>query len=60
MRLHRQRRRQGLRCMMIELRETEIGTLIERGLLKAEMRNNRSAVCEALYPHLDSTLGSIR
>ena len=28
MRLHRDRRRYGLRCLMIELRETEIDVLI--------------------------------
>jgi hypothetical protein len=28
MRLHRERRRQGLRCLLIELRETEIDVLV--------------------------------
>ena len=32
MRRHRQRRRDGLRCFMIELRETEIDALIRQGL----------------------------
>jgi len=59
MRLYRQRRRQGLRCMMIELRETEIEAFIRMGLLKPEMRNDRIAIGEALYAHLDTTLGSI-
>src|SRR5262249_19646 len=36
MRRHRQRRRDGLRCFMIELRETEIDALIRKGLLAAE------------------------
>jgi hypothetical protein len=36
MRRHRQRRRDGLRCFMIELRETEIDRLIKNGLLAAE------------------------
>lgn len=58
MRLHRQRRRDGLRCLMIELRETEIDALIERGLLNSETRNDRGAVMEALYAFLDSTLGA--
>ena len=31
MRRHRQSRRDGLRCLMIELRETEIETLIRKG-----------------------------
>jgi hypothetical protein len=58
MRLHRQRRRQGLRCMMIELRETEIDALVQMGLLKPEIRNDRGAVCEALYAHFETTLDS--
>jgi hypothetical protein len=57
MRLRRERRRQGLRCLMIQLRETEVDVLIRKGLLKADARNNPVAVCEALYSHLDHTLG---
>jgi hypothetical protein len=57
MRLHRERRRMGLRCLTIELRETEIDALIHRGLLRADMRNDPSAVTKALYAHLDGTLG---
>ena len=43
---------------MIELRETKIDALIRIGLLKAEMRNDASAVSEALYEHLDRTLSA--
>jgi hypothetical protein len=57
MRLHRERRRLGLRCFTIELRETEIDALIRKGLLRAEMRNDQNAVSEALYAYLDRTLG---
>jgi hypothetical protein len=56
MRAHRERRRLGLRCLTIQLRETEIDVLIREGLLKADARNNLHAVCEALYEHLDRTL----
>jgi hypothetical protein len=56
MRRHRQRRRDGLRCLIIELRETEIDELIRRELLKSETRNDPSAVIDALYTHLESTL----
>jgi hypothetical protein len=56
MRRHRERRRDGLRCMMIELRETEVTALIRRGLLKGETRNDRSAVKAAFYQFLDLTL----
>ena len=54
MRRHRQRRRNGLRCLTIELRATEIETLIRRGLLR--MRNDRSAIIKALYAFFDHTL----
>jgi len=60
MRLHRERKRKGLRCLTIEVRETEIDALIHKGFLKAEMRNDPIAVTEALYAHFDLTLGSMR
>ena len=56
MRLHRERRRRGLRCLMIELRETEVDALICGGLLEHETRNDRNAVRKALYGHLNRTL----
>jgi hypothetical protein len=59
MRLHRERQRQGLRCLTVELRETEIDTLIRRGMLKPEMRNDLYEIREALYAHLDRTLGEM-
>jgi hypothetical protein len=58
MRLHRDRR--GLRCLTIELREMEIDALIGKGLLKSETRHEPGAVCDALYIHLEQTLGSTR
>jgi len=58
MRLHRERRRQGLRCLTIQLRETEVDALIDKGMLNAEMRNDPSAVAEALYEHFERTLDS--
>jgi hypothetical protein len=56
MRRHRQRRRDGLRCLIIELRETEIDALVRRGLLKSEMRNDNAQIIDAVYTHLDRTL----
>jgi hypothetical protein len=56
MRRHRERRRDGLRCLTIELRETEIDALVRMGLLKSEMRNDANAIIEALYAHFDRTL----
>jgi len=45
-----------LRCLTIELRETEIDALARMGLLRPEMRNDANAVIEALYMHFDRTL----
>jgi hypothetical protein len=52
MRAHRERRQLGLRCVMIQLRETEIDVLIGKGLLNSEMRHDSRVVSEALYAHL--------
>jgi hypothetical protein len=60
MRLHRDRRRRGLRCLTIEIRETEIDVLIVKGLLNGETRNDPGAVCDALYAHLEETLRATR
>jgi hypothetical protein len=57
MALHRFRMKKGLRCLTIELRETEIGALIRRGYLASDRRNDRGAVTRALYEFLDDTLG---
>jgi hypothetical protein len=57
MRRHRQRRRDGLRCFMIELRETGIDALIRKGLLAAENRQDYDQVQSALYAFLDDALG---
>ena len=38
-----------LRCLMIELRETEIDVLIGKGLLNSEIRHDSRVVREALY-----------
>ena len=56
MRLHGERRRNGMRCLTIELRETEIDALIRNGFLNREMRNNQFAIRDALHSFLDETL----
>jgi hypothetical protein len=57
MRLHRDRRRKQLRCLTIELRESEISALVRRGLLRHEMQDQPAAVKAALYEFFDLTLG---
>jgi hypothetical protein len=59
MRRHRQRRRDGLRCLIIELRETEVDVLIRKGLLPAENRQDYASVQSALYTFLDRALGEL-
>jgi hypothetical protein len=57
MRRHRERRRKALRCMTIELRETEVTALVRKGFLKEDGCNLR-AVKSAFYGFLDWTLNS--
>jgi hypothetical protein len=56
MRRYRQRRRDKMKCLFIELRLEEVDTLIRRGLLKAEMRNDVDSIQAAIYSHLESSL----
>ncbi len=56
MRRHRERRRDGMRCLRVELRDTEIGALVRKGLLKPETRHDPNAIADALYDYLERTL----
>jgi SOS response regulatory protein OraA/RecX len=56
MRLHRERKKNGMRCLMIELRETEIDALIRREFLKADARNDNQAINDALYAYFEHGL----
>ena len=56
MRAHRERKKSGLRCVMLELRETEINALIRKGFLKADARNDKSKITDALYAFFDHEL----
>jgi hypothetical protein len=56
MRRHRQRRRDGMRCFQLEIRETEINELVRRKLLKEETRNNKQSIIDALYEVLEDSL----
>jgi hypothetical protein len=56
MRYHRERRREGLRCVTIELRETEVTELIRRGFMIADARNDIHAIRNAVHRHLDESL----
>jgi hypothetical protein len=56
MRLHRERKKNGMRCLMIELRETEIDALIREGFLKSDTRNDTAAITDAIYAYFDREL----
>jgi hypothetical protein len=53
---HRSRRKDGLRCLTIELRQTEVEALISGRHLAPDQRNDRGAVRQALYEFLDMAL----
>jgi hypothetical protein len=57
MRAHRQRRRDGLRCLLIELHETEIDALVRNGFLRSDARNDPRSIELALYEFLERALG---
>jgi hypothetical protein len=42
---------------MIEIRDSEVEALVREGALKDDARNDPCAICDALYAHLDRTLG---
>ena len=56
MRLHRARKLAGLRCVTLEVRETEIAALVRRGLLRADSQTDDNAVRDAFYALLDRSL----
>jgi hypothetical protein len=53
---HRRRRKKGLRCLTVELRQSEIDALILRQRLAPESRHDLLAVRKALYDFLEDTL----
>jgi hypothetical protein len=59
MRRHRLQRRNGLRCLIIELRETEITKLIHQGFLAAEsarrLKRRHKGVLRFSRPHIGSS-----
>jgi hypothetical protein len=58
MRRCRARRRAGFRCFTVELHRSEIDTLVRRGLLRADDREDEGAVVDALSQYIEQALGS--
>jgi hypothetical protein len=57
MRWHRERRRNGLRCVTLDIHDGEIDALARRGFLKADARNDLRSIEKALYEFLERKLG---
>ena len=58
MRRHRERRKNELRCLTIQIRESEIDALARKGFLQADARNDTKSILVALYEFFERTLGS--
>jgi hypothetical protein len=56
MRLHRKRKRRGLRCITVELRNSEVLALITKGFLQRGRHDDRRALVDAVHTFLDQTL----
>ena len=55
----RKRRRDGLRCYSIELRDNEVEGLVDLGLLPSAERTNNRSVIQAVHRFFDETLGKV-
>jgi hypothetical protein len=56
MRRHRQRRREGLTHVAVDLRKSEIDSLVRQGFLSAETRNDVNAIRTGLYQFFERKL----
>ena len=57
MRRYRQRRRQGMHCVTVVLRPSQIERLIQKGWLPRAERMDQAAVGNALFSYLADNLG---
>jgi hypothetical protein len=57
---YRERRKHGLQCLTLEIRDEEVRELIRRGLLLAAEASDKAVLRQALYKHLDRTLSPTR
>ena len=55
MRLCRQRRREQYRCVLLEIHQSQIAILIDRGFLDPNHREDAGSIASALAKHLELT-----
>ena len=53
---YRERRKAGMRCLTLEIRNSEISALIRRGLLDSNKSNDRAAIKAAIYAYFEQSL----
>ena len=56
MRRYRERRHNGRRCVTLEILQSEIDALVQKGLLGPEMRNDPIEIAGALYELFEEIL----
>jgi hypothetical protein len=56
MRRYRERRHNGRRCVTLEILQSEIDALVQKGLLGHEMRNDPIEIAGALYELFEEIL----
>jgi hypothetical protein len=59
MRRSRERRRNGLFCLTLEIRESEVDAFVRCGRIKPEERASPAAIREAVYSLLDNLVISM-
>jgi hypothetical protein len=52
----RERQKAGMRCLTLEIRNSEIAALVRRGLLDSNKSNDRAAIKAAIYVLFEQTL----
>ena len=56
----RERRKAGMRCLMLEIRNSEIAALVRRGLLDSNTSNDPATIKAAIYAYFERTLDPLQ
>ena len=56
---YRERRKAGMRCLTLEIRNSEISALVRRGLLDSKKLDDRAAIKAAIYAYFEQTLDPV-
>ncbi len=56
---YRERRKAGMRCLTLEIRNSEISALVRRGLLDSKKTDDRAAIKAAIYAYFEQALDPV-